>query len=165
VRLPGVLTVLESARLVRLGERLGFTSGDTVGGGRVGRRNHICWLDHTVETADVYATVQRTFEASAECFGVELSEMELIQLARYDVGDCYDWHSDVTLEEPERRRLSMSIELSSPDAYRGGELSFLDHDVPGRPDRGSALIFEPGLAHQVAPVVYGARYALVAWAA
>jgi PKHD-type hydroxylase len=64
-----------------------------------------------------------------------------------------------------RSDFSMTIFLSEPDLYDGGELSF---DSPWgthqyKLDAGSAVVYPTGLPHQVLPVSFGARFAAVLW--
>lgn len=69
------------------------------------------------------------------------------------------------------RKLSVTISLSDPDDYKGGNLKF---DLgPHRPDRyheceeirprGSIIVFPSHIYHQVTPVTEGTRYSLVCW--
>lgn len=69
------------------------------------------------------------------------------------------------------RKLSVTISLSDPSMYDGGNLNF---DLgPHRPDRyhecieirpqGSIIIFPSHVYHQVTPITRGTRYSLVAW--
>lgn len=69
------------------------------------------------------------------------------------------------------RKLSVTVSLSDPKEYDGGNLNF---DLgPHRPDRyhecteirprGSIIVFPSHIYHQVTPVTRGTRYSLVAW--
>jgi len=69
------------------------------------------------------------------------------------------------------RKLSVTISLSDPNDYTGGNLKF---DLgPHRPDRyheceeirprGSIVVFPSHIYHQVTPVTSGTRYSLVCW--
>ena len=57
-----------------------------------------------------------------------LSKFTPCQFARYDVGDFYDYHQDsghqINEYEKETRKLSMTVQLSEPDTYEGGEFYF-----------------------------------------
>jgi hypothetical protein len=69
------------------------------------------------------------------------------------------------------RKLSLTINLSSPDEYEGGDLKF-DHG-PHEINRyttckeirpqGSCVVFPSFTFHQVTPVTKGTRYSLVLW--
>jgi PKHD-type hydroxylase len=70
------------------------------------------------------------------------------------------------------RKLSVTISLSDPSTYKGGNLKFdLGPHADGkryhlckeiRP-RGSIIVFPSHVYHQVTPVTQGTRYSLVAW--
>src|SRR5690606_9311704 len=111
------------------------------------------------------------WDAVRECndrfFGVDIGGIEgNIQLARYDSSDrgFYDWHRDFDRIAP-RRKISVSIQLSRPDEYDGGDLELLVDREPCRPekDRGSFIAFPSFTLHRVSPVTRGTRWSLVAW--
>jgi PKHD-type hydroxylase len=66
------------------------------------------------------------------------------------------------------RKLSMTIQLSEPNEYEGGEFEIdpefgvLDQAVIKQ--RGTVLVFPSFLRHRVAPVTSGIRRSLVCWA-
>ncbi len=91
------------------------------------------------------------------------------QLIKYDIGGNYNWHCDYGIA-PKRglsRKLSMSIQLTPPEEYHGGELQVVDYGnhtltIPG--DLGTVIVFDSKLPHKVWPVVWGKRISLVGWA-
>ena len=93
------------------------------------------------------------------------------QFARYDVGDFYDYHQDsghqIAEYEKETRKISMTVQLSDPDAYEGGEFYFYNGNKeemePPIQKQGSILCFDSRMWHRVAPVTKGVRYSLVSW--
>ena len=93
------------------------------------------------------------------------------QFARYNVGDFYDYHQDSGHSkidyEKETRKLSMTVQLSDPETYEGGEFYFyhgtLEGIEPPIQKQGSILIFDSRMWHRVAPVTKGVRYSLVSW--
>ena len=61
--------------------------------------------------------------------------------------------------------MSISVQLSEPDAYDGGDLEI---DIDGAPwsaprDRGTAILFPSFVRHRISQVDSGTRHALVAW--
>ena len=107
------------------------------------------------------------FAEAAAAFALPVGPIgEPIQIVRYDVG-CHfqSWHSDAGLDAHDRRRISMSVELSERADYDGGELEvvpervFCQRALP----RGSAQLFPSRALHRVTPVLRGRRWALVAW--
>lgn len=63
------------------------------------------------------------------------------------------------------RKLSISIQLSDPSEYEGGDFNFHFSDIPETAERelGNAIIFPSYMLHEVTPVTSGTRYSLVAW--
>jgi len=76
----------------------------------------------------------------------------------------YTWHmdrgSDIT-----PRKLSIVIQLSSPDQYQGGdlELFFAEPHVTAPRGLGDATAFASFVMHRVTPVTRGVRRSLVVW--
>ena len=99
----------------------------------------------------------------------DLKNLFEFQLIKYDVGGNYHWHCDYGIS-PKRgmsRKLSMSIQLTPPEQYEGGELQVVDYAnhtlmIPG--DMGTVVVFDSKLAHKVWPVTWGQRISLVGWA-
>ena len=99
----------------------------------------------------------------------DLKNLFEFQLIKYYVGGNYNWHCDYGIA-PKRgmsRKLSMSIQLTPPEEYHGGELQIVDYAnhtlmIPG--DMGTVIVFDSKLPHKVWPVVWGQRISLVGWA-
>ena len=107
------------------------------------------------------------FAAGAEQFGLPVGPVsEQIQVLLYGEGGHFRmWHTDAGPDTGERRRISMSVELSDPGDYAGGELEVVP-DLVGRPrtlGRGGVHLFPSRALHRVVPVTRGRRWALVAW--
>ena len=94
-----------------------------------------------------------------------------IQYTEYNgKGKHYNWHSDTTdsvLRLDCVRKLSISLLLSDPDEYEGGEFQIM---FPGelnmltmRPPLGTAIIFPSYASHRVRPLKSGNRVSLVGW--
>ena len=76
----------------------------------------------------------------------------------------YDYHQD-TVYTGLVRKLSVSIQLSDPDTYEGGDLEIKcapDPDTCPR-TQGSATVFPSYTLHRVTPVTSGERCSLVCW--
>jgi PKHD-type hydroxylase len=88
-----------------------------------------------------------------------------LQFTRYTApGQHYDWHKDSGFGTA-TRKLSVSIQLSDPKDYKGGDLQMkfgrTDTIVPR--ERGMVTFFPSYTLHRVKPVTQGTRYSLVAW--
>lgn len=100
-------------------------------------------------------------------------------ISRYNVGMHYKEHVDhpvMNFMNPKsalmplghnyvRTDLSMTLFLSDPASYDGGELYFEAplHTVKVKLDAGSAVVYPTGSRHQVLPVERGVRYAAIFW--
>lgn len=92
-----------------------------------------------------------------------------IQYTEYHAseGGKYDWHHDVDWNNNNGtdRKLSLTVQLSDPNDYDGGNFEFAE--VEQLPDsarqQGTVVVFPSYLAHRVMPVTRGVRRSLVAW--
>jgi PKHD-type hydroxylase len=110
--------------------------------------------------------------ANREYFGFDISvgafEFQFTEYHGTNKGK-YDWHHDVWWENPRPhdRKLSLSIQLSPPESYTGGEFEFrANHDplvMATFKPQGSIVVFPSFLEHRVTPVLSGTRYSLVSW--
>ncbi len=114
---------------------------------------------------------QRFWKAAQEMndrfFCVDISDIEgNIQIARYDSTDqgFYDWHTDFADVAP-NRKISISVQLSRPEDYEGGDLEIFFRTPPFKMDRsrGAFIAFPSFAVHRVTPVTRGTRWSLVAW--
>ena len=86
--------------------------------------------------------------------------------SRYEPGMAYGSHIDDAIMGGMRTDVSVTIVLSEPDEYEGGELVIEsaggEQDV--RLPAGSAVVYPTTFLHRVAPVIAGERLAAVTWA-
>ncbi|MGH8372396.1 MAG: Fe2+-dependent dioxygenase [Gammaproteobacteria bacterium] len=87
---------------------------------------------------------------------------------RYDAGMYYKDHVDNAImgsSEPMRADISLSVLLSAPDEYDGGELLIGGDNgiTPVKPGSGAAVLYSSATIHSVAPVTRGTRYAAISW--
>jgi PKHD-type hydroxylase len=105
--------------------------------------------------------------AKQATYGFALERLESpLKVQRYEIDDFHAWHCDLAGERARNRKLGVTVQLSLPDDYAGGQLQFFeppDHvDAPA--DRGCGVAFPSYLPHRVTPVSRGVRYALTGWA-
>jgi PKHD-type hydroxylase len=100
-------------------------------------------------------------------------------ISRYETGMFYKGHVDKPVmnfmdakfglmplgSNYVRSDLSMTLFLSDPASYDGGELSFEAPfgSIKVKLDAGSAVVYPTGSRHQVLPVTRGIRYAAIFW--
>jgi PKHD-type hydroxylase len=132
------------------------------------RRSQVVMLQDEPKYRWLYSQV---WSAAQECnrlfFCVDIAGVETnIQLARYDSSDrgFYDWHTDFAGIRP-LRKISISIQLSRPEDYDGGNLELMYGTEPQTLDkaRGAFIAFPSFMLHRVTPVTRGTRWSLVAW--
>ena len=105
-------------------------------------------------------------EMNQQFFQFDLTGMEQgLQFTRYTApGQHYDWHVDKGHMTPSRK-LSLSVQLSDPKDYKGGEFEMMFGRKPQKVnrERGMTVFFPSYTVHRVKPVTQGTRYSLVAW--
>lgn len=77
----------------------------------------------------------------------------------------YGKHVDRGMNMPVRK-LSISIQLTNPEEYEGGELKLYDGEEEGTvmsKEQGTLVIFPSYVLHEVMPVTKGTRNSLVTW--
>ena len=98
-------------------------------------------------------------------YGFDVSQFrEGFQFTRYEVGEFYGPHFDIGPGRLTERKLSLTVQLSAPEDYTGGELVIYPEFVAAK-DQGSMTVFPSFMCHNVLPVKTGVRYSLVSWLA
>ena len=131
------------------------------------RRSKVSWLTGN----DKVHGMLNSYIAEARNFiDVEVGFDAEIQYTEYHAseGGKYDWHHDVHWEGdgPTDRKLSLTVQLSDPADYEGGNFEFAAcEQLPPHyaKQRGTVVVFPSYLSHRVSPVTSGVRKSLVAW--
>ena len=137
------------------------------------RRCTVRWLHSSPQWQMLFNEVTLMFhQSNHHNFGFDVNFVPEIQFTEYDESNngTFDWHEDVNWMDPRptHRKLSMSIQLSSGDDYKGGDLTFGEDIINAPPadllrQKGSVVVFPSFVKHCVTPVTKGKRYSLVAW--
>ncbi|WP_420418002.1 2OG-Fe(II) oxygenase [Pacificispira sp.] len=137
------------------------------------RQSGLVWLpDGETEEGEAFGWVSQRLarlvgDANRDTFRYVLDGFEeRLQLAGYGPGHYYDWHIDRGRGAVAgRRKLTLSVQLSDPADYLGGELELNadGHPFQAPRDQGTLIAFAAHTIHRVAPVVTGTRLSLVAW--
>jgi len=128
----------------------------------------ISWIPFTA-LPDMYRIIDRSMkQVNGNHFGYEGMEItEQAQFTEYPKGGFYDWHMDAETNcqfEPPVRKISMTILLSDPSEFVGGDLEFMaEGNKPPQLLQGQAIYFCSLLRHRVAKVKKGTRRSLVMW--
>ena len=128
----------------------------------------ISWIPFKV-MPEMYRAIERTMkQVNNNHFGYEGMQItEPAQFTEYPKGGFYDWHMDADVNcqyEPPVRKISMTILLSDPSTFSGGDLEFMaeGNKLPTLM-QGQAIFFCSFLRHRVAKVKKGIRHSLVMW--
>jgi PKHD-type hydroxylase len=138
-------------------------SGGVEGQQSAARRCKVKWL----EAPPLYEALGTVIaDVNSQTWRLDLSGFaEKIQLTRYEaeVAGHYDWHQDVG--RGISRKLSLTVQLTDPGAYDGGNLEMLvsGSPIPMSRARGAVVVFPSWQLHRVSPVTRGARNSLVVW--
>ena len=163
----------ECDQIIRLGE-----SKDAQSSCVVGEQQHVddgvrkslnSWITCTDETEWLYqrlGNINRCLNGMHWRYDIS-GFSEDLQYTRYnDNKSFYGWHIDSgcrTSEHPPRK-LSMTLQLSDPSEYEGGDFQLHGTHVENLPkEKGLVIVFPSYTLHQVTPVTKGIRRSLVVW--
>jgi len=128
----------------------------------------ISWIPFKV-MPEMYKIIERSMlQVNGNHFGFEGMQItEQAQFTEYPKGGFYDWHIDAETNcqfEPPVRKVSMTILLSDPSEFVGGDLEFMTKgNKPPQLIQGQAIFFASFVRHRVAKVKKGIRRSLVMW--
>lgn len=166
-----VFTVDELDRIEKLGDasKIEAVIGPSHEVNKAHRDSHILWLPPSVETQWVFEIIEDALYQVNKHFQLDLKFLQDLQFTEYGASGKFGAHVDegYGYHKDHRRILSMSLQLSEPEAYEGGELllypsSLTPVRTPKR--RGLVSFFRSHVLHEVTPVTQGTRKSLVAWA-
>ena len=81
-------------------------------------------------------------------------------------GGHLDWHMDVGAFSVNQRKLAMTVQLSDPNEYDGGDLQIWgggQEPISVKRNKGDVSVFPSFLLHRVTPITRGQRKILVFW--
>ena len=127
----------------------------------------ISWIPFK-DMPEMYKDIEATMlKANGNHFGFDGMRLtEVAQFTRYLEGGFYDWHMDNDVlgkNQPPVRKISMTLLLSDPATFEGGELEFMSKGKTAKLQQGQAIFFASWLQHRVKPVTKGERKSLVMW--
>jgi PKHD-type hydroxylase len=110
-------------------------------------------------------------------WGLELAGLGTLSILRYEESGHFQWHIDTLAHDQAdypglglglERKLSVTVNLSDPADYDGGDLEFLNGlgqliTQPELRQRGSVIVFPSTVGHRITAITRGVRYALVGW--
>ena len=131
------------------------------------RKSSVMRIDNTLENKWLYDKLaQIAVNCNHERYWFDiLGFHEGLQLTRYSEGDFFEWHLDFGAGETSNRKLSMTMQLSNPNDYEGGDLQFMVNQniVTAPREQGTLIIFPSFILHRVTPITKGTRQSIVGW--
>lgn len=170
--IPQLLERQEVRQLQDMAAQGRFADGRATAGDQVAGVKHNEQLEPTKEqAAQLNAILSRAVQHNETFrFFAWPRRMTPPRISRYLSGMDYGTHLDNPImvrpnEMPLRTDLSMTLFLSDPESYQGGELSL---ETPFGPKNlklpaGDAVVYSTTMRHRVVPVAGGTRLAVVGW--
>lgn len=146
---------------------LGLEEATTIGNtnGKSFRVAEVNLMEYNSDSLWIYERIIQLVEKANQQFKFNLDYIvEEPQFIEYKPGAHIDWHMD---RNPISaiRKLNLSIQLSNPSDYEGGDLLFNrgDQIIKMPRDRGSISFFPSFALHKVSPVTSGVRNSIICW--
>ena len=134
------------------------------------RKSSVKWIPQSEEWVWLWAKLVEEIQlVNSLYWRFKLSPIEdwvSIQYTEYNSNEegHYDWHVDVGENVSSYRKVSCTIQLSSPEEYEGGDLQVNTGKIETLPkDKGAICLFPSYILHRVTPVTRGIRKSLVLW--
>ena len=145
------------------------------------RKSDVVWMSDRWIYKEIQPYIHQANKNAGWNFDWDWSEA--CQFTEYKKGQFYDWHCDSDVEPYSQdhlnkegrgkiRKLSMTLSLTDPKEYKGGDLEFdfRNTDKGSQPrtceeirKKGSLVVFPSFVWHRVTPVTKGTRHSLVCW--
>ena len=137
------------------------------------RDSHVVWMDDVWILREIRPWVARVNKEAGWNF--QWDAAEAFQFTQYEKGQYYGWHVDSSESSTQNkiRKISLTLTLSKPEDYEGGELEFclpLSGSSKNQKKicteilkQGSIVFFPSFVLHQVKPILKGIRHSLVCW--
>lgn len=137
-----------------------------------GEENHdvasfkIAWIPYEDHTAWLYGRLYDVILMyNNESFQFDpLDMVERIMYTEFDEGNEHLWHMDLADVPPFcNRKLSVTVQLSTSDEYRGGDLRYLNSGYNAPRTQGTIIAHPSYLIYSISPITSGKRKALTFW--
>ena len=134
------------------------------------RSSSVKWVPKNKEWGWLYDKMMTMIkEANDTIWNFDLySVLDDIQYTEYHATNDghYGWHQDIGPGPLSTRKVSITVQLSGPDEYEGGDLEYWKggQDIQKAPrGKGVVFIFPSYMMHRVTPVTKGVRRSFVLW--
>ena len=132
------------------------------------RKSNVAWFDDPWLYNEIQPYVHMANQNAKWNFQWDYSDA--FQFTEYTPGQFYDWHRDCDITSDLYRKLSVTVQLSDPKDYDGGELQFKNYwgsmqlvTPKDMLKSGTVIVFPSSIMHRVTPITRGTRYSLVQW--
>jgi predicted 2-oxoglutarate/Fe(II)-dependent dioxygenase YbiX len=127
------------------------------------RKSESAWLTPE-QVPELYETISRTLKhCNDRHYRFAIFGMDQIQVIKYVPGCFFIDHTDIAHAHAAHRKISLIVQLSSPEDYAGGDVVLAGRTTVPKA-RGSGCVFPSWVLHRVDAVTAGTRYSLAAWA-
>lgn len=134
------------------------------------RKSNISWIHTSEKSEKIYRKLSDQInQINDKFYRFDIFEIETIQYTEYEgsMQGCYKSHSDDGYDFNLFRKLSLSVQLSDPSEYVGGDFLFYRNTISepsiAPKEKGTIIVFPSFVIHEITPVTQGKRKSLVAW--
>ena len=161
-----VFSKIECQKIIKIAKEKGLIKGNTRGKTNV-RLGDITWLYVSDDLKWVFKKITDVvLFLNNKYFNFDIFGLnEGLQFTNYKApSDKYGKHVDRALNILVRK-LSLSIQLTDPKDYEGGELILYEDEngLEMSKEQGTLILFPSFVMHEVKPVTKGERNSLVSW--
>jgi PKHD-type hydroxylase len=152
---------------INFNKKIAFNKAKVIGEESRFRDSNIMWIPTDEKLVfDVYQELIGTLlKVNQRVYNFNLTSLETLQYAEYDVDGHFTWHCDGDLKSNTNNSRKLSFSLLLSDDYEGGDLELFYGPEPKKiPIKKNQMVFFPSTTlHRVTPVVKGVRKSLVGW--
>ncbi len=169
--IPGLLKPAEVKEIVDELEKSEFVDGRSSAGRKARQvKKNQQLVQGSPKSRELSVIVLRAIDGNSDISKIALpNRVAPILFNRYEPGMEYGFHMDMAIQQskagPFRTDISMTLFLSAPDSYQGGELE-IETDMGAQQIKlaaGDVLLYASTSLHRVKPVHSGTRLAAVTW--
>lgn len=169
LHIPSLLTSEELIRIESFINKANFVDGKLTANMAAKEVKNNLQLDSTTESLDKVREIVNLALQQSPLFNIAALPQKIYpaMVSKYTAGKYYGWHVDSPImgEPPIRTDLAMTIFLSDPASYDGGELLIQSgtNTTSFKPVKGDAVLYPCQFLHCVNEIKSGERIAIVTW--